>query len=250
MDRSLGTRERDVDTPQAAGRDHGWWPYLVPYFGFLALVEIGGRLPPSLAPWMLPVKVLVPGALFLAYRARGRYPELGGWRPGAFGLAGDAGMGLAIAAVWMLPYLAFGWLPRPDPAQGFDPGMLGASLAPATLALRGLGFVLVTPFVEELFVRSFLLRYLEVYDRERDFRAVPIARFGWRSFAGTVLVFTITHAPWEMPVAFVTGILFNLWLYRRGHLGSVVLAHAVANGTIFAVVVGAGDAVPALRPFL
>jgi hypothetical protein len=37
-------------------------------------------------------------------------------------------------------------------------------------------------------------------------------------------------------VAAPTGALFNLWLYRRGRLASVWLAHATANGAIAALV--------------
>ena len=40
-----------------------------------------------------------------------------------------------------------------------------------------------------------------------------------------------------------TGIALNLWLYRRRHMGSVVLAHAVANAAIFAFVVTRASAV-------
>jgi CAAX prenyl protease-like protein len=95
----------------------------------------------------------------------------------------------------------------------------------------------VTPFIEELFVRSFLIRYLDVFDRGGHFREVPVGRFAWRSFLLTSLYFGFSHRPWEWPVAFPTGVLLNLWLYRRGQLGSVILAHAVANGAIWAVVV-------------
>ena len=46
----------------------------------------------------------------------------------------------------------------------------------------------------------------------------------------------LSHVPWEWWVAAPTGALLNLWLYRRGRLRSVWLAHAVANGAIGAVV--------------
>ena len=92
------------------------------------------------------------------------------------------------------------------------------------------------------FVRSFLIRYVEVFNSGRDFRRVPIAHFTWASFLVTVAWFVFTHVQWEWPVALAAGVSFNLWLYRRGHLGAAVLAHAVANGTIAAAVLLGPDA--------
>ena len=89
----------------AARRDHGWWPYLGPYGLFLILVEIAGRTPDSIAGWMLALKVVAPAALLVAFAARGAYPELRRYRPGAAGLLADVLMGLAIAALWMAPFV-------------------------------------------------------------------------------------------------------------------------------------------------
>ena len=96
---------------------------------------------------------------------------------------------------------------------------------------------MVTPLVEELFVRSFLIRLVDVVDKGGDFREVPIARFSWRSFLFTSVWFTFTHVSWEWIVAAPTGILFNLWLYHRRHIGATIVAHAAANATIWLVVV-------------
>ena len=221
----------------AARRNHGWWAYLGPYGLFLILVEIGGRVPESAAGLMLALKVLLPGALWLYYWRRGDIPELRGYRPGLAGFAADVACGLVIAALWMAPFLLFESLPRSDPEDGFDPEMMGAENRGLVLGLRLLGFAGLTPFVEELFVRSFLIRLVDVIDTGKDFRNVPIARFTWRSFIVTVLWFTFTHVPWEWIVAFPAGILFNLWLYRRGHIGAPIVAHAVANASIWALVV-------------
>jgi len=207
----------------------GFVPYLVPYASFLGLVTLG-------AP--LALRVALPGVLFVYFLVRGGYPELRGARGiGARALL-DVLFGLGIAVLWVGPYLVFDALPRPAPGDGFDPsepfGGSGRSLA---LAVRLVGFAGVTPFIEELFVRSFLIRYVDVFDRGVDFREVPIGRFAWRSFAVTALYFALSHARWEWPVALATGVLFNLWLYRRRSLPALILAHAVANAAIWAAVV-------------
>lgn len=220
----------------AASRDHGWWPYLAPYGAFLALVELSARLPESLAAAAAIARVAVPGLLILFFWRQGRYPELRGYRLGAGSLL-DVAVGVGIAALWMAPFLLFPGLPQGDPASAFDPDRFGAGWRAPVLALRLIGFAAVTPFVEELFVRSFLIRYVDVFDRPGDFRQLPMARYTLRSFVVTVVWFTATHVPWEWIVAAPTGVIFNLWLYRRGHLGSPILAHAVANATIWAAVV-------------
>jgi len=222
-------------------RGHGWWPYLVPLFAFLLLGEISGRVPEAFGAWFLPARVLVPAALLAHYFSRGCYPELRTRPPGgAAGLALDVLVGLAGAAVWMAPYVwvDHGALPafmRPDP-DGFDPQMLGHGLAPLALSLRLLGYAVVTPFAEELFVRSWLARWLEVFDSGRDFRAVPIAHPSWRSFAGVTAFFTAGHVLWEWPVAVLWVVGTQLWFYRRRHLGSLVVVHAVSNLAIFVTV--------------
>ncbi|MBW2396908.1 MAG: CAAX prenyl protease-related protein [Deltaproteobacteria bacterium] len=219
----------------SARSDHGWWPYLAPYGLFLAIADLGSRMPENTAPLMLVLRVAVPGALLLVFAWRGRFPELRGFRPGLGGLA-DIAAGLAIAALWVVPYLVFPNLPQPVAGEGFDASILGGGREAIALTIRVTGFVLVTPFLEELFVRSFLIRYAEVYDTGEDFRTVPMARYQRRAFWVTVVWFTFTHAQWEWLVAFPTGILLNLWLYRRGHLGAPILAHMVANGAIAAAV--------------
>jgi hypothetical protein len=223
----------------AARVSHGWWAYLGPYALFLLLVEISNRAPAAWAPWLLVARVALPGAWLFAYARAGALPELRGYRPGAAGLLQDVAVGLAIAALWMGPFLLSPALSRPAPAEGFDWQLFGEGREALALGVRLLGFAAVTPFLEELFVRSFLLRLADVYDGDMNFRAVPIGRFTWRSFLVTVVWFTFTHVPWEWVVAPLAGVIFNLWLYRRRHIGATIVAHAVANASIwFAVVAG------------
>jgi uncharacterized protein len=206
------------------------WPYLAPYLALVGLAELGGRLPALEAP-LLGARVLLPALLVLAAWRQGAYPEL----RGAHGAAGvqDVALGLAVAALWVAPYLLWPALPRGEP---FDPDALGPSLRPAWLALRVSGFVLVSPLVEELFVRSFLHRAAEAWPAWRDFWRRSVGRPERVAFAVTLVWFTLSHVPWEWWVAAPTGALFNLWLYRRGRLASVWLAHATANGAIAALV--------------
>lgn len=218
-------------------RDHGFWPYLAPYFGFLAIADLSSRLPDRFAGAALVLRVLVPLAALLYFaRDRSNYPELRSFSGGAGGAALDFAVGLFGAALWMAPFLVWPAL-RPPPDAAFDPGLMGPGLVPLVLLLRTLGYGLVTPVVEELFLRSWLPRYVEVFDRRADFRDVPIARFTRRSFAACGLCFVITHQPWEWWVAVPWFLLSQLWFYRRAQLGSVVWLHAGSNLGILAAVV-------------
>ena len=65
----------------------------------------------------------------------------------------------------------------------------------------------------------------------------PVAAFRWLSFGCCVLFFTFTHAPWEWVVAAPACVIYNLLLYARKTLWAPIVAHAVANGAIFFIVV-------------
>jgi CAAX prenyl protease-like protein len=213
-------------------------------FVFLGLGELGGRFPEAAAPAFLALKVLAPLGLFLHFLRRGHYPELRGYPMRPSGVAADLAVGVLGAAVWMAPSVAGlwtgsalwealpGWL-RPSPEDAFDPEMLGASLAWLTLGLRCVGYGLVTPFVEELFVRSWLMRYADVFDERVDFRDVPIGRYARRSFWVVVVFFTVSHVPWEWPVAVLWVVGTQLWFYHRKHLMALVVVHAASNLSIF-----------------
>ena len=188
----------------------------------------------------LALRFLVPLLLFAFFLSRGCYPELKNYRPGLAGASWDVLFGLLLMAVWVTPYLIWAGL-RPEASDGFDPGAAGGDWLPLLLGLRLAGFVVVTPFIEELLVRSYLIRAVDVYPSDRDFREIPVGSFAWQSFWVTVAWFTLTHASWEWPVAFFTGVLYNLWLYRRKHIGSLIVSHAVTNASLFAVVVWAGE---------
>lgn len=239
----MGEAERRPPGGRTGTSDHGWWPYLLPYAAFLVLVEVARRAPEAAAAPLLGLRIVVPGVLLLLFALRGAYPELRGWRPTPGRVVADVAFGLAVTALWMGPYV-LGLLARPeDPSEAFDPTLLGPEHVWLTLGLRFAGFALVTPFMEELFVRSFLMRLVDAYTGRgpADFRRAPIGRFTGPSFAITVLWFTFTHVSWEWPVAFATGVLYNLWLYRRRHIASLVLVHAVTNASLLlTVALGSG----------
>lgn len=215
---------------------HGWWPYVVPYVAFLLMSELGRRMPDAADPWLLVIKPAVALGLVLGYRMRGAYPEWRGQgaRIGVLGGAQDILVGLLLTGLWVAPYLLVPAL-RPTPGNEFDPAMAGESFVTAILALRLFGYALVTPIFEELFIRSFVMRYSEVYNRTGDFRDVPLAYFTWRSFVATIVIFTMGHVLWEYWVAIPWVALTNLWFYRRKSLVGIMVVHGATNAALLAL---------------
>lgn len=219
---------------------HGWWPYVVPYLAYMGTLEIVRRLPDEWGFVELLLKPVVPGALMLYFFARGAYPELRGRALGLGGRAADMLLGVALAVLWMAPFVGIEAL-RPADPELFDPSQLGPDRVAWVLGLRMLGYGLVTPFFEEIFIRGFVMRYADVYSTRGDFRDVPLARFRWTSFLATVVIFTVTHVPWEWWVAVPWIVLTNLWFYYRKDLYAVILVHAVTNASILAAAILWGD---------
>ena len=215
---------------------HGFGAYWLPYLSFMLVGEVAGRAPEEWSPYFLPLKIAFPLGFLFFYFGRGQLQELRGYRPGIGAIGLDFLVGVVLALMWMAPYVFIDSL-RPDPEDAFDPEQLGASLVWLTLGLRLAGFALVTPFMEEIFVRSWLQRFSDVVDTRKDFRSIPIGRFTQRSFIVVVIAFVVTHVPWEWPVAFAWIVLTQLWFYHRKHITPLVIVHFASNFTIFLCVV-------------
>lgn len=132
-----------------------------------------------------------------------------------------AGAGVVTFLLWISVPAA---LQSPSPPAGFDPALFpeGATRA-LMVAVRVAGAVAVVPVMEELFWRSFLLRYLV----SADFDSVPLGSFTWASFLCTSLLFGLEHH--LILSGILAGALYNLILYRTRSLAQCVLAHAVTN---------------------
>jgi CAAX prenyl protease-like protein len=104
------------------------------------------------------------------------------------------------------------------------------------LAWRSARAVLIVPFVEEVFWRAWLMRWLI----RSDFRTVPIGTFQASSFCTVAVLFALEHgAYWD--VGLVAGVLYNWWMVRTKSLADCVLAHAVTNACLSAYVITQGQ---------
>ncbi|PID57042.1 CAAX prenyl protease-related protein [candidate division KSB3 bacterium] len=91
------------------------------------------------------------------------------------------------------------------------------------IAFRLIGAVIVVPIFEELFWRSFVLRWLI----NEDFRSVPIGTFSWFSATAVILAFAFEHHRWFAGI--FAGLLYHALLYYKKDISACVIAHATTN---------------------
>jgi hypothetical protein len=194
------------------------FPYLVPFFVFILIGSFACSLK-EYAYFLYPAKTVVTAGLLVYWWKR--YTEIRLSFSLVALLAGFLVFLLWIGLTEYLPFKTF----HPPPG-GYNPVKDDPSLTAFLMAFRLGGAVLVVPVFEELFIRSFVIRYLVNSD---DFRAVPAGTFTWFSFAGSVIIFCGGHQMWEWPAAFAAGIIYNLILYRRKNLFDCIIAHATTN---------------------
>ena len=222
-------------------QSQGAWPYWLPYIGFFCAIAVLEQLPNAVASNLFAIKVAVPLGFLVYFGIRNSYPELRDYRISLVGVTLEVLVGVVGAALWMAPYLIFDSFANlvPTASKGFDVPQAEASWGSMKLILRAVGFCLVTPFMEELFVRSWLQRFADVFDKPMDFREISIAHFSGRSFVLVLVWFTFSHQMWEWPVAVAWLVMTQIWFYYRKSLLALIIVHAITNLTIFITVLSA-----------
>jgi CAAX prenyl protease-like protein len=214
-------------------------PYLVPMFTYVALSGVETYLPrsdggpsPSWYPLAYAVKLVVVILLAWCYRSTWRDLRPAPTPPAAL-LACLAG--LLVCAIWVGldgRYPMFRFL---GTRSAFNANVLAPPARWPFIAVRMLGLTLVVPLIEELFWRSFLMRWLI----DADFRRVPIGQVTPVAAATTSALFALSHPEW-LP-ALATGLLWAWLLWRTRSVGACFLSHATANLALGIYVMVTGD---------
>jgi CAAX prenyl protease-like protein len=196
---------------------HPAFPYVIPFGTFLLLTGLASWIPVSIV-WLYPIKTILVGALLFMFRRI--YTEV---KPKISLLA--IVIGILVFVLWVLPE---GYYPPLGQSKEFNPleQFSSWSWAFVWISFRMIGAVVIVPIMEELFWRSFLLRYLI----NPNFKQVPLGAFSWLSFCGTVVFFGVEHHRWLPGI--VAGIIYTLLLYRKKDLFACILAHTVTNLTL------------------
>lgn len=205
--------------------DRDAWPRILPfalYMAFIFVEDMARRAGVDEASlrYLYPLKIgVVLGALLVLWR---RYAELKvgiGLREGALAVAA----GVVVLVLWV--NLDAGWMTIGQSA-GYDPRGPGGAIDWPLVAARIFGAALVVPVMEELFWRSFLLRWID----HPDFLNARHTNIKYRGFVVSVLLFGVEHNLWFAGV--LAGVVYSLLYLRKGNLWSAIVAHAVTNGLL------------------
>ena len=207
-----------------------------PFAAFVVLMAVepylGQWVEPVLDPrWLYGFRSAVAALLIAALWPR--YQELRSAAAPARGpiWALAVATGVAVFALWIaldVPPLVLG-----EPT-GYDPridGRVHLGFALTRLA----GSALVVPVAEELFWRSFLMRWLE----RSDFLHVAPREAGWKALVITSAVFALEHRLWF--AGLLAGLAYGELYRRSGDLRVPIVAHALTNALLGAYVLGTGS---------
>jgi CAAX prenyl protease-like protein len=193
------------------------------YMAFIAVADLLGQLGLTVDElrWLYPVKIAAVVAVLWAYRRH--YVELA-WQPVRWpAIAAAVGVGVLVLVLWI--NLDADWM-QIGASAGFNPAGADGRIDWLLVTLRIVGAALVVPVMEELFWRSFLMRWIE----RNDFMNVVPAAVGLKACIVSVILFGFEHNLWLAGI--VAGIAYSLLYMRTGNLWTAVLSHAVTNGIL------------------
>jgi hypothetical protein len=206
---------------------------------FLSLTSIESSLPGSSEdrvsswyPWFYSAKIAATS--LVAWWCRATWTDYQPW-PGARAIVASVLVGVGVIVAWVGLdglYPTFGLQGK---RTGFNPWSLPPAGRFAFLTVRLFGLVALVPLIEELFWRSFLLRYVI----NPDFRAVPIGRVTPLAAVVTAIGFALAHPEW-LP-ALLTGLAWAVWLGQTRSLATCLISHVTANMALGAYVLATGS---------
>jgi CAAX prenyl protease-like protein len=201
---------------------------IVPFAAFMALLGLRGVVPADgswgIDPrWIYGITVLVVGGLLAWYWREYGELVMQTW-PAISETALGVAVGAVVFALWI--HLDAPWMTIGQPTASFLPLNGEGHLIWPLVAVRWIGAALIVPVMEELFWRSFLMRWIE----SPQFESVVPQRVGLKAIVLSTFVFMLAHTLWL--AAIIAGLAYA-WLYvRTGKLWVPVIAHAVTNGAL------------------
>jgi len=200
-------------------------PFAV-FIGFIALQSAAGERLLSMGMdtgWFYPARTIVVAVLLLAFwRHYSELHDFAGVTGQRILVAFAAGVGVFL--LWI--NLDFPWAALGKPSA-FDPTLPdGSSLAWGFVSFRLLGLAVVVPVMEELFWRSFLLRWVD----RHDFLASDPRKVSLRAVILCALLFASEHNLWL--AGLIAGLVYSLVYMRGGNLWLPIISHATTNAVL------------------
>ena len=208
---------------------------IVPFAVFMGMLAVRGALPddgPIDPRWVYGWTVLLVSGLLLWFWRE--YGELVAQTWPSFSETALAiVVGVAVFVLWIS--LDAPWMRLGEATAGFRPVDAQGQIVWPLVATRWLGATLMVPVMEELFWRSFFMRWID----SPQFQGVLPQRASIKAVVLSTFVFMLAHTLWL--AAIVAGLAYA-WLYKRsGKLWMPVIAHAVTNGLLGGWVVLTGN---------
>jgi CAAX prenyl protease-like protein len=214
----------DGSSPRVGGRRQvpAWLPYVLPMGCFGVVTAIEGAGPPTLYPaiYLAKIGIVVVAIAIGARHWRAEFKP--SWRGAAWGIAaGLLGFVGWVSIDPLTPHFAvLGERAAFDPFTQFH----SPTVRSAFIGLRLFGLAVVVPIMEEVFWRSFVLRYLTDPDR---WRQLPLHDFTIWAAGLMAAFFALSHPEWL--VALLYAVLMAGLLRMTRELFCCTLAHAVTN---------------------
>ena len=200
------------------------------FIAFLALQPLAEGVADT--RWVAVVRGLAVAAL-LAYFWKG-YVELREPRPvPTLHWLLAVAVGAAVFGVWIT--FDSGWAAMGEGGGGFVPLRPDGSLDVALVALRLFGLALVVPVMEELFWRSFLMRWID----RREFLAADPRRASLMAFGVSCALFAVEHSLWF--AGLIAGAAYaGLYMLSR-NLWVPIVSHATTNALLGTWILATGN---------
>jgi CAAX prenyl protease-like protein len=209
----------------------GAWKYVFPFAIYLVLGDLTRAILPGFEEYHIYLayclRTIAVGYILIRYRSL--YTELARRRIDGTSVL----IGVVIFLLWVGLEGLYPMFSSAD--THYDPTIFDTATFGLLILARFAGSVLVAPVIEELFCRSFLMRYA-INARWQD---VPIGAYTLGSFVIVTLFFGFSHFRWLPGI--LAAVLLNLLLYRTKNLSSCVAAHATANFLLLVYVVYKGE---------
>jgi CAAX prenyl protease-like protein len=132
-------------------------------------------------------------------------------------------VGMGVFMLWIR--LDHGWM-RLGHSAGYDPRNLSGDIDWSLALPRLLGAAVVVPIMEELFWRSFVLRWIA----HPKFMDLSPAKVGLRALLISSVLFGVEHTLWLAGIA--AGLAYGALYIKSKNLWAPILAHATTNGLL------------------
>lgn len=200
---------------------------IAPFVLFMVLLFARGNVPPAMLPfdlrWIYGMAVLAVGGLMLWFWRE--YGELDRQNlPSLRETALAVVVGVVVFVLWI--NLDAQPLRIGEATATFTPLDANGQIIWPLAIVRWIGASLLVPVMEELFWRSFLMRWID----RPQFETVVPQQVTMKAIGLSTFVFMLAHTLWL--AAIIAGLAYAWLFVRTGKLWMPVIAHAVTNGVL------------------